>query len=104
MAGDQQSSRGSEQADMTEDRRGWHIDKGIPIAVIISVIILAVTISRDQSKQDERISLVEGSVRVLQQARMSDRERSEKKFDEVRDDLRRINDKLDRLIESRIPD
>ena len=86
------------------DRRGWHIDKGIPIAVIISVIILAVTISRDQSKQDERISLVEGSVRVLQQARMNDRERTEKKFDELKEDLRRINDKLDRLIESRMPD
>ena len=84
------------------DRRGWHIDKGIPIAVIISVIILAVTITRDQSKQNERISLVEGSVQMLQQARINDRERTEKQFDELKTDLRRINAKLDRLIESRI--
>ena len=81
--------------------RGWHVDKGIPIAVIITVIMLAVSISRDQSKQDERISVVETSVSLLQQARANDREQSEKKFDELKTDLRLINNKLDRLIEGR---
>jgi len=81
------------------DRRGWHVDKGIPIAVIVSVIILAVSISRDQSKQDERISLVEGSVQVLQQARLNDQARTEKNFDELKVDIRSMNSKLDRLIE-----
>lgn len=81
------------------DRRGWHLDKGIPIAVIISVVILAVSISRDQSKQDERISLVEGSVQVLQQARLNDQARTEKNFDELKVDIRSMNSKLDRLIE-----
>lgn len=83
------------------DRRGWHVDKGIPIAVIITVIVLAVSISRDQAKQDERIALVESSVQVLQQSRLSDQQRSEKKFDELKTDLRLINSKLDRLIEGR---
>jgi|TARA_Y100000114_G_C11752498_1_gene325110 hypothetical protein len=82
------------------DRRGWHVDKGIPIAVIISLIVLAVSISRDQSKQDERISLVETSVQMLQQARMIDQERAEKNFDELKMDLRAVSAKLDRLIES----
>ena len=82
------------------DRRSWHIDKGIPIAVIITVIILAVSISRDQSKQDERISLVETSVHMLQQARLNDQERAEKNFDELKADLRAMNAKLDRLIEN----
>jgi hypothetical protein len=81
------------------DRRGWHVDKGIPIAVIVSVIILAVSISRDQSKQDERISLVEGSVQVLQQARLNDQARTEKNFDELKVDIRSMSSKLDRLIE-----
>jgi len=81
--------------------RGWHVDKGIPIAVIITVIMLAVSISRDQSKQDERISVVETSVSLLQQARENDREQAEKKFDELKTDLRLINNKLDRLIEGR---
>lgn len=83
------------------DRRGWHVDKGIPIAVVITVILLAVSISRDQAKQDERIALVESSVQVLQQSRLSDQQRSEKKFDELKTDLRLINSKLDRLIEGR---
>lgn len=82
------------------DRRGWHLDKGIPIAVIVTVIVLAVTISRDQSKQDERISLVETSVQMLQQARLNDQERTEKNFDELKADIRSMNSKLDRLIES----
>lgn len=83
------------------DRRGWHVDKGITIAVIITVIVLAVSISRDQAKQDERISLVESSVQMLQQSRLSDQQRSEKRFDELKTDLRLISSKLDRLIEGR---
>ncbi|HCP19586.1 hypothetical protein OZ656_06055 [Marinobacter sp. LM1] len=83
------------------DRRGWHVDKGIPIAVIITVIMLAVGISRDQAKQDERIALVESSVQMIQQSRISDQQRSEKKFDELKTDLRLISGKLDRLIEDR---
>ncbi len=88
---------------MTEatERRGWHVDKGIPIAVILTVIALSVTISRDQAKQDERIALVESSVTVLQQSRLADQSRAEKKFDELKTDLRMINSKLDRLIEER---
>ena len=88
---------------MTEmaDRRGCYVDKGIPIAVIITVIMLAVGISRDQAKQDERIALVESSVQMIQQSRISDQQRSEKKFDELKTDLRLISGKLDRLIEDR---
>lgn len=83
------------------DRRGWHLDKGIPIAVILTVLVMVVTISRDQSKQDERIALLETSMRMLQQTRINDQQRSEKKFDELKVDLRAINAKLDRLIEKR---
>ena len=86
---------------ISDDRRGWHLDKGIPIAVILMLIGLAVSVSRDQSKQDERISLVETSVQMLQQARLQDQARSEKRFDDLKTDLRLINAKLDRLIEGR---
>lgn len=81
------------------DRRGWHVDKGIPIAVIITVILLAVTISRDQAKQDERIALVESSVQMIRQSRINDQARAEKKYDDLKTDLRLISSKLDRLIE-----
>ncbi len=81
------------------DRRGWHIDKGIPIAVLVTVVLLAVSIARDQSKQDERLSLVESSVQTLQQARVNDQERTEKTYNELKVDIRRMNEKLDRLLE-----
>tara|TARA_R110000850_G_scaffold264606_1_gene393776 strand:+ start:20128 stop:20406 length:279 start_codon:yes stop_codon:yes gene_type:complete len=86
--------------DEVSDRRGWHIDKGIPVAVLIIVVGLAVSIARDQSKQDERISLVESSVNMLQQARINDQERTQKTYDELKVDIRRMNAKLDRLLES----
>ena len=82
------------------DRRGWHIDKGTPIAVLVTVVLLAVSIARDQSKQDERLSLVESSVQTLQQARLNDQERTEKTYNELKVDIRRMNEKLDRLLES----
>ena len=75
------------------DRRGWHIDKGIPIAVLVTVVLLAVSIARDQSKQDERLSLVESSVQTLQQARLNDQERTEKTYNELKVDIRRMNPK-----------
>lgn len=81
------------------DRRGWHIDKGIPIAVMLTLAGLVWATAKDQSRQDERISLTESAVQTLQQARLYDQQRSEKKFDELKVDLRSINNKLDRLIE-----
>lgn len=81
------------------DRRGWHLDKGVPIAVIITVIVLAVGGMRHLGKQDERLSNVELTIEHLKQSRVSDQVRAEKKFDELKTDLRLINRKLDRLIE-----
>ena len=50
--------------------------------------------------QDSRISQAELNIRHLQEQRTQDRNASEKKFDELKTDLRLINSKLDRLIEN----
>ena len=68
--------------------------------MLVTVVLLAVSIARDQSKQDERLSLVESSVQTLQQARLNDQERTEKTYNELKVDIRRMNEKLDRLLES----
>ena len=81
-------------------RRGWHIDKGIPIAVILALLGIAYAGVQRLSAQDERISKVELSVQYIQQSRVNDQGRTEKKYDELKTDLRTINSKLDRIIES----
>ena len=82
------------------DRRTWRLDRGVPIAAIITLVVLVVSISRNQSKQDEQIALIKGSVEDIHRSRAHDRNRTEKRLDDFKIDLRSINKKLDRLIES----
>lgn len=86
------------------DRRGWHIDKGVGVAHIITTGMLIVTALWYLAGQDRRIAVLELGVNHLQQSRINDQERSEKKFDELKTDLRMISSKLDRLIEKRADD
>lgn len=86
---------------MIDDRRGWHIDKGIGVAHIITTVMLIVTAIWFFAGQDRRIAVLEIGVHNLQQSRLQDQARADKKFDELKTDLRLINNKLDRLIESR---
>ena len=86
------------------DRRGWHIDKGVPLAVIVTVIFtlggLVYSSISKFAQQDERIGKVELTLRYQQKSRENARTRTAKQFDEMKTDLRSINAKLDRLIES----
>ena len=87
-------------ADTPQDRRGWHIDKGIPIIVMITVLGLVWQTAKDQARQDERISMTELSIQGIRQSLTNDQVRTEKKFEELKVDLRIIGGKLDRLNES----
>ena len=86
------------------DRRVWHIDKGVPLAVILTVIFtlggLVYSSISKFAQQDERIGKVELTLRYQQKSRENARTRTAKQFDEMKTDLRSINAKLDRLIES----
>ena len=82
------------------DRRGWHIDKGIGVAHILTTLMLIVTALWYLAGQDKRIAVLESGFIYIQQSRANDQSRTEKKFDELKTDLRTINSKLDRLIES----
>ena len=87
-------------AERRVDQRGWHIDKGVGVAHIITTGMLIITALWYLAGQDRRIAVLEFGYNTLQQDRAGDQERSEKKFDELKTDLRTINSKLDRLIES----
>lgn len=82
------------------DRRGWHLDRGISVTNILATASVVVAGVMYLGEQDTRISNLELNVQHLQQAALADQDRTEKKFDELKTDLRMINAKLDRLIES----
>lgn len=81
------------------DRRGWHLDKGVSIAHILTTVGLAVGALLYITGQDRRISNLELNYEHLKAARVEDQARADRKFDELKVDLRSINSKLDRLIE-----
>ncbi|WP_165856747.1 hypothetical protein [Marinobacter sp. JSM 1782161] len=81
------------------DRRGWHLDKGVSIAHILTTVALMVSALWYLAGQDKRISNLELNVQHLQQSRLEDQDRTVRKFDELKTDLRTINAKLDRIIE-----
>lgn len=82
------------------DRRGWHIDKGVGVAHIITTGMLIVTALWYLAGQDRRIAVLELGQAHLRQSRANDTQRTNKKFDDLRTDLRVINRKLDRIIEN----
>lgn len=82
------------------DRRGWHLDKGVSIAHILTTVALVVGALLYITDQDKRISNLELNYAHLKASRAEDQVRSERKFDELKTDLRTINAKLDRLIEN----
>lgn len=83
------------------DRRGWHLDKGVSVAHIATTVALIITALWYLAGQDKRISNLELNYAHLKDARVEDQDRTSNKFDELKTDLRIINSKLDRLIESK---
>ncbi|WP_328186931.1 hypothetical protein [Marinobacter sp. OP 3.4] len=83
-----------------QPRENWHVSKTINITHLLTTMAMLLSALWYLAGQDTRISQAELNIRHLQDQRVQDRETSEKKFDELKTDLRLINSKLDRLIEN----
>ncbi|MCG8517520.1 MAG: hypothetical protein MI794_05965 [Pseudomonadales bacterium] len=83
------------------NRKGWHLDRGVSIAHILTTATIIFGALLYITDQDKRISNLELNFAHLKASRIEDQERAERKFDELKTDLRTINTKLDRLIEGR---
>ena len=81
------------------DRRGWHVDKGIGVAHILTTGMIIVSVLWYLAGQDKRVAVLESGLTYVQQNQRNDQSRTEKKFDDIQVDLRNINTKLDRIIE-----
>ena len=84
------------------DRRGWHVQKGIDAIHVLTTFIFIIGGFWFLAGQDKRISNLELGMQYTQERTGSQQQRTEKKLTELKSDLRDINSKLDRLIESQI--
>ena len=87
----------SESPNLTEN---WHISKTINIGHLAATGLMLVSLFWFVAQQDSRISQAELNIKHLQDSRATDMARTEKKFEEIRAYMLRIESKLDRIIES----
>lgn len=81
------------------DRRHWHLDKSVSVGHLLTTITLAGAVFLWAMKMETRISLLEQSaVRQVEVDQRQDKEADSRSIS-MRDDLRSINAKLDRIIE-----
>lgn len=88
--------------DMESNRRKWHLDKSFSISHLITTLMIAASVALWAMNMDKRVALLEMSVQ--NQTRVDekqDRERQDQAL-QWRDELKGINAKLDRLIESKV--
>lgn len=85
--------------DMDANRRRWHLDRSVSIGHLITTLTIAASIFIWAMKMETRISLLEQSaVRQVEIDRRQDDTQKES-VTVMRDQLRDINSKLDRIIE-----
>ena len=78
----------------------WHLSRAVNIGHILSTVGLIGVVMWYQAGQDNRLTEAELNIRHLQEYRIADQQRTDKKFDEIRAYMLRIESKLDRIIES----
>lgn len=78
----------------------WHISKTINLGHLVTTGLMLVSLLWFFAQQDSRISQAELNIKHLQEARAADLARTDKKFDEIRSYMLRIEAKLDRIIEN----
>lgn len=78
----------------------WHLSRAVNIGHILSTVSLVGVLMWYQAGQDNRLTQAELNIEHLQESRLADQQRTDKKFDEIRAYMLRIESKLDRIIES----
>lgn len=82
-----------------ENRRKWHVDKSINLSSLVSIVFLAVAIVTSVTKLDTRITILEAQAASSAATQRERDGKQDESIAAVREDLKEINRKLDRLIE-----
>ena len=83
------------------DDGAWHLDKKVNISHIIATLMLAAAIFTWGSKIEQRISLVEEKAGRQAQVDQAQDQEFRRSVVEMREDIRDLSRKIDKLIESR---
>ena len=83
------------------DRREWHLDKTVSVGHIISTLVIAMSVFSWALAIDKRVEQNAQNIKFLTQNHKRLENHVEATRNEIRQDLRAINAKLDRLIERR---
>ena len=79
----------------------WHLDKKVNVSHIIATLMLAAAIFTWGSKIEQRVALVEASAQRQEQVDVAQNAESRRYAAEMRDDIRELSRKMDKLIETR---
>ena len=79
----------------------WHLDKKVNISHIIATLMLAAAMFTWGSKIEQRIALVEASSTRQAQVDQAQDQEFRRYVVEMRDDIRELSRKIDKLIETK---
>ncbi len=78
----------------------WHLDKKVSVGHLTSTVVLLVGIIVWTSNTEKLIALNAQAIAHISEEQKQDRERVESMRGEIRDDLNKFSDKLDRVLEA----
>lgn len=86
-----------------KDRRGWHLNRGIDLGHILVTIAMLAGFFTWAMVQEKRLTTVENGLTREHEVNLGQDVERLRQRDEIRSDLKAINEKLDRLVERRKP-
>ena len=84
-----------------EPEASWHLDKKVNISHILATLTLAAAIFTWGSKIEQRVALVESSTARQAQVDQAQDQEFRRYVVEMREDVREMSRKIEKLIESR---
>jgi len=82
------------------DKRSWHLDKTISVGHLVSTLVIAISVFSWAVTLDKRVEQNSIAIVHLKEQQANEQKRLQELRQEIKQDLRDINQKLDRLIEN----
>ena len=82
------------------DKRSWHLDKTISVGHLVSTLVIAISVFSWAITLDKRVEQNSIAIVHLKEQQANEQKRLQELRQEIKQDLRDINSKLDRLIEN----